>query len=374
MSNQPENNGASAPLLQEMVEGMLGMRQRSSRGAEHLAMLARGEFRKEVASTPKELVWAKRKSRLYHYFPLVGQARPEPVLIVPWIGISRPLILDLLPDNSLLRALCGQGYHTYLLDWGEPGEEDGDIGFEECALDFLPRAVKKTLAHAGAKQLSVVGVCLGVPTALSYLALTPDAPVRSMVAMVGPIDFDQGGMFKAWVGGPEFPAEAVARTWGGVPTSAMGLGFKLLRPFGDLAAYTNLLWNIENREYLPTFQALNDWANDFIPMPGKYFVQLSRNLYRDNQLVKGEFRLDGRRVDLSAVRLPLLVVAAAQDHIAPAPSVKALMDVVSSTDKEYVELPGGHISVFAGRRAAQMLFPKITGWLSAREPAPQGGG
>lgn len=344
--------------------------ERASRRAAHIAQLARGEFRRDVASTPRELVWSKRKARLYHYFPMAEKVQPEPLLVVPWIGISRPYVLDLLPESSFIRAMCLQGYHTYLLDWGEAGDEDADVGFEQTSLDFLPRAVKKALAQTGAERLSITAVCLGVPITASYLALTPDAPVRNLVAMVGPIDFDQGGMFKAWVGNSAFPAELLVNTWGGVPTSAMGLGFKLLRPLGDTMAYANLMWNLDNPAYLPTFQALNDWSNDYIQMPGRFFHQLSRDLYRDNLLFKGEFRVGGRLVDLKNLSLPLLTIAAAQDHIAPAPSAKALMDVVSSKDKEYVELPGGHISVFAGRRASRVLFPQVSSWLAARTPHP----
>ena len=62
-----------------------------------------------------------------------------------------------------------------------------------------------------------------------------------------------------------------------------------------------------------------------------------------------EFVLNGLTVDLDQISLPLLVVAANQDFIVPAPAAKSLMDVVSSQDKEFVELPGGHISAFSGR-------------------------
>ncbi len=203
MATSQDANAAQEPYRQ------------AARRMNHLLELARGEFRKGVASTPNEVVWSKRKARLYHYFPRSEDVSEEPVLVVPWIGISRPYSLDLLPEISFIRSLCASGYHTYLLDWGEPGEEDADIGFEETSLDLLPRAVAAALRNSGSERLSMVGVCLGVPMALTYLTLTRNAPVRNFVAMVGPIDFDQGGMFKAWVGNPASPAEALARTWGG---------------------------------------------------------------------------------------------------------------------------------------------------------------
>ena len=99
---------------------------------------------------------------------------------------------------------------------------------------------------------------------------------------------------------------------------------------------------------------------------GRFFHQLSDDLYARNRLVNGELVLNGRRVELGRIAQPLLVVAANQDFIVPAPCARGLMDMVSSEDKEYVEMPGGHISVFSGRQAHQTLWPKIDEWVSSR--------
>ena len=88
-------------------------------------------------------------------------------------------------------------------------------------------------------------------------------------------------------------------------------------------------------------------------------------MYARNSLINGDLVLNGRRVELSRIAQPLLVVAANQDFIVPAPCARSLMDAVSSEDKEYVELPGGHISVFSGRQAHQTLWPKIDEWVAA---------
>jgi polyhydroxyalkanoate synthase len=42
------------------------------------------------------------------------------------------------------------------------------------------------------------------------------------------------------------------------------------------------------------------------------------------------------------------------------------MDAVASRDKEYVELPGGHISLIAGRGASRHCWPKVSAWLASR--------
>ena len=111
---------------------------------------------------------------------------------------------------------------------------------------------------------------------------------------------------------------------------------------------------------------MSRWAKDFIGMPGRFFGQLSKQLYGKDQLMKKEFVLNGRTVDLAGITQPLLCVAASTDFIVPAPAAKSLIDEVASTGKEFVEMPGGHISVFSGRQARQTLWPKIREWVSAR--------
>lgn len=71
----------------------------------------------------------------------------------------------------------------------------------------------------------------------------------------------------------------------------------------------------------------------------------------------------GNTVDLENVKVPLLYVAATNDAIVPSASAKALMTAVGSEDKTFMELPGGHISVIAGRKARQQVWPSVTEWL-----------
>ncbi len=146
----------------------------------------------------------------------------------------------------------------------------------------------------------------------------------------------------------------------------MGAGFKMLRPTLDLQAYGGLWFNLDKPAYIEFFKAMNRWASDYIAMPGQFFLQLAKELYDKNALVAGEFVIGGQTVDLGGIRQPTLVAAAAKDYIVPPLSAKALMDVTASKEKEYIELPGGHISVFAGRQASQALWPKMDEWLSER--------
>lgn len=319
-----------------------------------------------MGATPKDVVWKRGKTQLFHYLPRKETLHTVPYLIVPWLGISRTHILDMLPGNSYIEFLVDQGLDVYLLDWGEIAEEDKNLGFEEAACKIIPRAIGRALEVSNAEEITLNGICLGGTLSACYLALNSDAPVRNFVAIVSPIDFNEGGLFKTWLDDRYFPADLIVDRFGGIPANLMSSAFKMLRPAMDAQAISGLWFNIDKPGYVTTYKAMNKWANDYIGMPGRFFSQLAKDLYGKNKLLNKQFVLNGQAVDLSKIAQPILVAAARQDYIVPPLAAKVLMNAVSSQDKEYVELPGGHISVFSGRQAKGDLWPKIAEWLSTR--------
>jgi polyhydroxyalkanoate synthase len=322
-----------------------------------------------MAQTPKEVVWKRGKIQLYRYLPQTEQRHPWPYFMVPWLGISRPYILDMLPGHSMIEYLVQQGHDVYLLDWGIIAEEDKNLGLEDIVFKILPRAIDEILDLSQAQALNLNGFCLGGVITNCYLSLNPQAPVKNYIAIVTPVDFAHGGLFKTWLGHATFPADLMVDQFGGVPTHLMAMGFKMLRPTGDAIALSGLWLNLDKKEYIPIFKAMHRWANDFVGMPGRFFRQLQKELYFQNRLLKGELMLKGCRVDLRNIHQPLFVAAAAKDHIVPPLAAKGLMDAVASTDKEFIELPGGHISVFSGRQAHKVLWPRLHEWVMQRSAA-----
>jgi len=317
-----------------------------------------------VGQTPREEIYKKNKSRLYRYRS--ARTYRVPLLFVPNLGISRPYIFDLLPGASFIEHMTRQGFDFYLLDWGVFGPEDNDLTLEACVTRILPRMVQKTLESSGAGELSILGYCMGAPLSAAFLGAFPDAPVRNFIDMAGPIDFSKIGLFGLWLDRKYFDVDRLVDTLGAVPADMVRVGFKLLKPTMDLSTGLNLWWNLWNEQYVEGFRALNRWANEYVAFPGEFFRQWVRDFYQDNRLIRGTLVLDGRPVDLRAIRCPLLVIGAREDYIAPPASVRALVDAVSSRDKEYLELPGGHISLIAGRGAARHCWPRVSGWLAPR--------
>jgi polyhydroxyalkanoate synthase len=214
--------------------------------------------------------------------------------------------------------------------------------------------------------MSVLGYCMGAPLSASFVATHPEFPLKNYIDMAGPIDFAHVGLFGKWLAPEVFDVDKYVDTLGSIPAEMVKMGFKLLKPTMDVSTNLNLWWNLWNPDYVSGFNALNKWANEYLPFPGEFFRHWVRDFYQQNKLIKGELTMAGRRVDLREIRCPVLAVGAKEDNIAPPACVKPLIDVVSTRDKEYVELPGGHISLIAGRGASVHCWPKVASWLAAR--------
>src|SRR5277367_4787651 len=69
-----------------------------------------------IAQTPKELVWALNKAKLYRYIPVLPKEKRHPIpLLMVFALMNRPYILDLRPGHSFVECMLNRGYDLYLL-------------------------------------------------------------------------------------------------------------------------------------------------------------------------------------------------------------------------------------------------------------------
>lgn len=324
----------------------------------------------EIAQTPKELIWALNKAKLYRYLSVVEPKDRHPVpLLLVFALMNRPYILDLRPGHSFVEFMVHQGYDVYLLDWGEPGLEDKNLKFDDYILDYLPRAIRKLKAVAGTEEFSMLGWCIGAILATSYAALRPDDGLRNLILLTAPLDFadKEGVTFARWVDERFFDVDKVLAAFGNMPGELIDYGARALKPVDNYILNYLKLWdNLDKPNVVDAWQAMNTWVTDNIPLAGGAFRQLIVDLYRNNRLIRNEWVLRGERVDLNRINANLLTVIAAGDHITPPCQSKAIMDLVSSKDKELFHIPGGHIGIMAGSAAHRNTWPHIDSWLGPR--------
>ena len=321
----------------------------------------------ETGQTPKEIVWTKNKAKLYHYQTEAGQKHPVPILIV-YALINRPYVLDLMPGNSLIEYLTGEGFDVYMLDWGVPGDEDAEMSFEDYVLDYIPRAVRKVLRNSGEEKLTLLGYCMGGTMSAMYASLYPEK-LQNLVLLTAPVDFDKEeiGLYKLFTDDRFLDVGAITGAFGNVPGEMIDTGNRMLKPITNyIGTYVSMWERIFDDKPMETFLAMNKWVNDGPPFPGEAFKQWIRDFYQKNKLVKGEMKLRGKTTDLSNIETPFLSIAGKKDHICTLPQAEAVMDLISSDDKEFFVLDAGHVGLLTGRGAKKGLWPKVSDWLETR--------
>jgi polyhydroxyalkanoate synthase subunit PhaC len=323
-----------------------------------------------IGQTPRQALWTLNKATLFRYTPVVPEEKRHPVpLLLVFALMNKSAILDLRPGNSFVEFLLQKGYDVYLLDWGTPGPEDAQTGLGDYALEYMPRAIRKLKSFSGSEQFNLLGWCIGAMLCTLYASLRPAEGLKSLILLTAPLDFTEHDKISLAKMTEErfFDLDRVLQVFGNMPAGLIDYGAKMLKPVENFAGgYTRLLDNLGNTKVVDSWHAMNTWVSDAIPLAGAAFRQFIVDLYRGNKLVKGTMTVRGEQVDLKQLRASLLNVIGEDDHITPPCQSENILELVGSTDKEILRLPGGHIGLMAGSGAYKVAWPKIDAWLSKR--------
>jgi polyhydroxyalkanoate synthase len=330
----------------------------------------RGGAAIEIATTPKDEIWRDGKICLYRYRPR-GDDHPYlgPMLILHGL-IGRQSMTDLEPGRSLVARLLDAGVDLYVLDWGNPARTDQFNDFTDYAEYHLGDAIAAVRTNSGSPKTALFGICQGGVFAACYAARHPET-VLGLVLTVTPIDFHadmegpEPGLLNLWV--RSLPAELLVELIderGNLSGQLTGALFQQLSPARTLAKYTSGLVELaDNAEALNTFLRMEKWLADRPDHPGAAAKQWLIGLYLENQLVRGEFQINGEVVDLAAIECPVLNIFGGEDHIIPPPCSRALGGILAGRDYQELEVPTGHVGVFVSSRAQRIVAPAITQWL-----------
>ncbi|MCC6527930.1 MAG: alpha/beta fold hydrolase [Polyangiaceae bacterium] len=310
----------------------------------------------QLAASPRDVVLCDGSARLYRFRTAASPAAPRPaVLCVPSL-INKWYVLDLRRGASVVEALGAAGCDVYCLDWGEPGDEDRYLEWDEV-LARLGRMARAARRLAGAERLGLLGYCMGGTLAAIHAALEPES-VGALVNLAGPIDFGHAGILGHLVQPRWFDPEAIASA-GNMTAGQMQAGFAALRPTAPLAKWVSFLDKLAEPEKREAFEALEAWASDNVAFPAAAYVRYIRELYQENRLVQGTHAVAGRPVDLGRIRCPVLTVTTSRDTICPPAAALALNERVGSSDRRALGIPGGHVGAVVGERARTALYPAL---------------
>ena len=327
-----------------------------------------GLSRPPVGRSPRDLVWRCDTARLWRYHS--GQRRISPPILIVHSLISKSYILDLLPGNSMVGFLIGQGFDVFMLDWERARPADAENTLDTYVDDYLPGALEAVCERAPSDEVTLVGYCLGGVMALLLTAGQAHPWVRNLVTLTTPCDFSEMGfMSNVLLEGRIDPDEVIDAT-GLVPAGVLDAGFQLLKPTDEIVQRVNVWQNLWDDRWLAGFTAINRWARDQLPFPGAALRQIVEVLIRGNELAGGVVTLADREVRLREVTCPVLNVLCSADELVPPRAAQPLGGLVGSDDVTELILESGHVGLVAGG-AAKDAQPRIAEWIEARS---DGGG
>lgn len=331
--------------------------------------LASGDASLRAAATAKpgaslrDRLFQAGKASLFRYRPLREDVQAVPTLIV-YALVNRPSMADLERERSLVHGLLERGVDVHLIEWEDPSGLDCG----RSLADYIERDLGACIEWleqrtVGGGGINLVGICQGGTFSLCYSALHP-ARVRNLVTTVTPVDFHTPqDMLSAWLRYVDLDLLGA----GNVAGDALNGLFLMLKPMRLMQQkYVGLVEQLDDPAAVTTFMRMEQWIFDSPDLAAAALREFAQGCYRENRLVKGGLAIGGKTVDLRAIAMPVLNIFAAEDHLVPPASSRALKGLVSSRDYTELEVPGGHIGIYVGNRSRKLVAETIAEWLGER--------
>ncbi|WP_298104302.1 alpha/beta fold hydrolase [Bradyrhizobium sp.] len=319
------------------------------------------DLRPELA-TPNQVRLDLRTMRLRDY----GRPGKIPTLVdAPYAGHTA-VIADYHKGQSLIETLLANGIaHVALTDWKSATPDMKDLEID----NYLAELVVAIDDLGG--RVNLVGLCQGGWLSAMLAARFPEK-VHSLVLAGAPIDTDAGdGPIKRMVhASPQsFYQELVALGGGLMQGKFMLQGWKNMHPRQHyIRDHVDLYEHIDDPAYVAKEETFNSWYENPIDLPGRWYLQVIQQLFKENRLAKGRFVGLGRTLDLRAIVCPVYLLAGAQDDITAPEQVLDAAKYVGTPKDRIVQktVPGGHIGLFMGARTLRDHWPLIARWIAAQ--------
>ncbi|WP_438943621.1 class I poly(R)-hydroxyalkanoic acid synthase [Noviherbaspirillum malthae] len=326
-----------AHMLEDMQKGRISQTDESA-----------FEVGRNVATSEGAVVFENELFQLIQYKPLTKSVYERPLLLVPPC-INKFYILDLQPENSLVRHAVEQGHTVFLVSWVNPDASLGNKTWDDYILDGVVKAINVVQEISAQDQINALGFCVGgtlLSTALALLYGRGENPVASLTLLTTFLDFSDPGVIEVFIDEAQVSMREQQMGSGGLmPGRDFASAFSSLRP-------NDLVWNYVKANYLkgeapPAFDLLY-WNADSTNLPGPMFCWYLRNLYLENRLRKpGKVTVAGEKIDLSKIDAPTFIYGSREDHIVPWTAAYESVKLLNPKKRErnrFVLGASGHIA------------------------------
>ena len=301
-----------------LTEGMKNLLADLERGRISMTDESAFEVGRNIAVSPGAVVWENELVQLIQYAPLTAKVHERPLVMVPPC-INKFYIMDLQPENSLVRFAVEQGHTVFMVSWRNVKKAQAHLGWDDYVADGVIAPLERARAISGAKQVNALGFCIGgtlLAAALAVLEKRRAGFVSSLTLLTSLLEFSDVGEIRVYI-----DENFVGRREKQLARGGIVPGGELAGAFSSLRA-NDLVWPYVVNNYLkgrqpPAFDLLY-WNADATNLPGPMYAYYLRNTYQDNKLARPDaLTMCGVPVSLKRVKMPAFVFAAREDHIVP---------------------------------------------------------
>jgi polyhydroxyalkanoate synthase subunit PhaC len=317
-----------------------------------------------VAGTPGKVIFRNDLLELLQYAPSTDKVCQPPLFIItPWI--NKYYILDLRPDNSLIKWAVDQGHTVFITSWVNPDERLADKGFDDYMQEGILDSLDAIQKATGEKSINAIGYCIGgtlLATTLAYMAATNDKRISTATFFTTMVDFQDPGELGVFIDEEQLASlEQKMAQRGYLDGAEMANTFNMMRD-------NDLIWYFVVNNYLmgkdPFPFDLLYWNADSTRMPAAMHSFYLRKMYLENKLIEpGGISFKGVPIDLRKIDLPTYIVSTKEDHIAPWKSTYAACNIYQGQIR-FVLAASGHIAGVVNPPAAE----KYSHWTNTKTP------
>ena len=302
------------------------------------------EVGKNLAVTEGAVVFENELIQLIQYKPVTPTVFKHPLVMVPPC-INKYYILDLQPENSLVRYALEQGHPVFMVSWRNITAELGHLTWDDYIEKGVLKALEVARAICATEKVNALGFCVGgtmLGAALSVMAQKGEKYVESATFLASMLDFADTGDIGLFIDEASVALREAAIGKGGIMS-----GRDLALVFSALRA-NDLVWSYVVNNYLmgksPEAFDLLYWNADSTNLPGPMYCWYVRNTYLENQLrVPGKLQVLGVPLDFGKIAVPVYVLGTREDHIVPWRTAYRTTQLLGG-DMRFVLGASGHIA------------------------------
>lgn len=315
-----------------------------------------------VRQSNQNTIWQQGSTSLYEYKAKNNDKSAPVVLFIPSL-INRSYILDLSDNRSFIRFLQKQDINSYLIDWGEPLEEEQNFNLDDY-INSRIRQIIEFIHKKHKKKIILAGYCMGGLMAIS--SAIGNNKIKALALFATPWNFHSKDFARFQLDDQSIETlSQIITSSGKVPANIIQSMFYYLHPELIKQKFEQLFTSLGKRNNdTDEFIALEYWVNDGISITAPVAKECFIDWVHFNKIHKGQWHSGGRIINPAELNIPVFIAMADNDYIVPKGCSAPLADIIKK--KEIHNIKAGHISMIAGRRAKTLLWQPFTKWVLGR--------